>query len=196
VAGSGSSADEVAFGRHHRRPQPAGLRSWRSCMLLALLAIAASTATGLIVASSNSSQPPARPAGTISVINENMLDLQLKEATGARLAIRYLQPGQGPDTIWLDLVATGLPKGIDYSVTAGECLKGRPTAVAVASSGTPDPATGILILPLDNLRAAPAAVLWVRVSNVRGVRLGGIRGSFAPPGSTVAITPYEPACPQ
>jgi hypothetical protein len=46
-----------------------------------------------------------------------MLYLRLKEATGARLAIRYLQPGQGPDTVWLDLVATGLPKGTDYSVT-------------------------------------------------------------------------------
>lgn len=138
----------------------------------------------------------AQPAGTITVINENELPVQLSQARSALLAIRWLRAGRGPVTAWLDLVAVGLPGGIDYTVAAGDCRNGHPHGLgAGSSSGASGGVAGIVELSVDSLRADPASVLWVRVATVTGVQLGGVRGSFWPPGNVTAIRPGQPSCP-
>ena len=138
-----------------------------------------------------------RPAA-IDVLIASSVSFPLKGTPGALLQVQYLQTGDGPAAIWATLAASGLPQDTSYyTATAGDCVNGHPRVLASASS-LPDPHTGMLILPLNNLPASVPTEIWIKVINAAGTDLGGARGAFLMPGTAgraVPTLPGRPVCP-
>jgi hypothetical protein len=138
-----------------------------------------------------------RPAA-IEVLIASAVSFPLKGTPGALLQVQYLQAGDGPAAIWAALAASGLPQDTSYyTATAGDCVNGHPRILASASS-LPDPHTGMLILPLNNLPASVPTEIWIKVTNAAGTDLGGARGAFLMPGAAgraVPTLPGRPVCP-
>jgi hypothetical protein len=195
MAGARNGGDEVMFGLHRDAPRLPGFRSWQVYLIIALLVAAATAGLLVTLTSHDGGKVAAGSPGGISVVGENDLVMHLKGAAGAELWVRYLSAGRGRGTIWLDLVATGLPLGYDYRATFGDCVKRHPRTLAIYS-GLPDPGTGILVLALDNLPASAVAThAWIRVDSPLGGQLGGIQGSFDFMGNaTSALGPHSPVC--
>lgn len=190
-----SSRDEMIFGRQRSRPHLPRLRSTHVLMAIALAAAAAASAGAVFIAVSRPRAViAARPLPGITVVNGNELAMQVRGAGSSDLWVRYLRVGRGLGTIWLDVVVTGLRGGFDYTATAGNCVQGRPRALA-SVSGTPYP-RGLLVLGLDNLPVISQATgAWVRLSTVYGAQLGGIRGSFDFMGPvTFQLGPHTSTC--
>ena len=191
----GWTSDEVMFGKDRPGGRLAGFPGRNVVVSAVAVAIACLAVLIIVLARDGGSQSRAQRTAAIEVLDGNTVSFQLKGATGAYLAVQSLRPGQGPATIWITVVASGLPqRGVDYQAVGGECLGTRPRTLAV-SSGMPDSRTGILILPLNNMPASGTAILWVKVVDVSGVQLGGVLGPFFAPNSGVAIAPGQPVCP-
>ena len=134
---------------------------------------------------------------TIDVLIASAVSFPLKGTPGALLQLQYLQPGHGPAAIWATLAASGLPRDTYYTATAGDCVSGHPRMLVWASS-YPDPHTGMLILPLNNLPASVPTEIWIKVTNAPGTDLGAAHGAFLMPGtagSAVPTPPARPVCP-
>jgi hypothetical protein len=135
-----------------------------------------------------------RPAA-IEVLIASAVSFPLKGTPGALLQVQYLQAGDGPAAIWATLAASGLPQDTSYyTATAGDCVNGHPRLLVSASS-LPDPHTGILILPLNNLPASVPTEIWIKVTNAAGIDLGGARGAFLMPGVAGRAVPTRPGRP-
>jgi hypothetical protein len=138
-----------------------------------------------------------RPAA-IEVLIASAVSFPLKGTPGALLQVQYLQAGHGPAAIWATLAASGLPRDTSYyTATAGDCVSGHPR-ILVSASSLPDPHTGMLILPLNNLPASVPTEIWIKVTNAAGNDLGGARGAFLMPGAAgraVPARPGRPVCP-
>jgi hypothetical protein len=137
-------------------------------------------------------RPPA-----IDVLIASAVSFPLTGTPGALLQVQYLQAGNGPAAIWATLAANGLPRDTYYTATAGDCVSGHPRTLASASS-YPDPHTGMLILPLNNLPASVPTEIWIKVTNAPGTSLGGAHGAFLMPGAAgraVPPLPGRPVCP-
>jgi len=137
-------------------------------------------------------RPPA-----IDVLIASAVSFPLRGTPGALLQVQYLQAGAGPAAIWATLAASGLPRDSYYTATAGDCVSGHPRMLGWAAA-YPDPHTGMLILPLNNLPASVPAEIWIKVTNAAGADLGGARGAFLMPGApgrAIPVPPGQPACP-
>ena len=137
-------------------------------------------------------RPPA-----IDVLIASAVSFPLRGTPGALLQVQYLQAGDGPAAIWATLAASGLPRDTYYTATAGDCVGGHPRMLVWAAS-YPDPHTGMLILPLNNLPASVPTEIWIKVTNAAGTDLGSARGEFLMPGApgrAVPIPPGRPTCP-
>jgi hypothetical protein len=137
-------------------------------------------------------RPPA-----IDVLIASAVSFPLTGTPGALLQVQYLQAGHGPAAIWATLAASGLPRDSYYTATAGDCVSGHPRMLGWAAA-YPDPHTGMLILPLNNLPASVPAEIWIKVTNAAGADLGGARGAFLMPGTpsrAIPTPPGRPACP-
>jgi hypothetical protein len=137
-------------------------------------------------------RPPA-----IDVLIASAVSFPLRGTPGALLQVQYLQAGARPAAIWATLAASGLPRANYYTATAGDCVNGHPRMLVWAAS-YPDPHTGMLILPLNNLPASVPTEIWIKVTNAAGADLGGARGAFLMPGAPGRATPTppgHPACP-
>jgi hypothetical protein len=203
MARPASGRDEVAFGRRRHRPRQFAFRFRPGYAAIVLLATAAAAiSAGLLLTSSPGREQPRGAAEAVSVVTETQVNLRLAGATRAELDVRYLRVGpgnalRGPYTLWLDVVATGLPRATVFKATAGSCVDGRPRVLGTYS-GVPDPNTDILVLNIDNLRLAQfGTVAWFRVSNPEGAQLGGIRGSggFLAWNETTTLNFRTPDCP-
>jgi len=137
-------------------------------------------------------RPPA-----IDVLIASAVSFPLRGTPGALLQVQYLQAGAGPAAIWATLAASGLPRDTYYTATAGDCVSGHPRMLVWAAS-YPDPHTGMLILPLNNLPASVPTEIWIKVTNAAGADLGSARGAFLMPGAAGRAIPTlhgRPACP-
>lgn len=131
----------------------------------------------------------------IEVLIASAVSFPLKGTPGALLQVQYLQAGHGPAAIWAILAASGLLRDTSYyTATAGDCVSGQPRILASASS-LPDPHTGMLILPLNNLPASVPTEIWIKVTNAAGTDLGGARGAFLMPGAAGRAVPARPGRP-
>ena len=133
----------------------------------------------------------------IDVLIATAVSFPLRGTPGALLQVQYLQPGAGPAAIWATLAASGLPRDTYYTATAGDCVSGHPRMLVSASS-YPDPHTGMLILPLNNLPASVPTEIWIKVTNAPGTNLGTAHGAFLMPGTAgraVPTPPGRPVCP-
>jgi hypothetical protein len=137
-------------------------------------------------------RPPA-----IDVLIASAVSFPLRGTRGALLQVQYLQAGAGPAAIWATLAVSGLPRASYYTATAGDCVSGHPRMLVWAAA-YPDPHTGMLILPLNNLPASVPAEIWIKVTNAAGADLGGARGEFLMPGApgrAIPTLPGRPVCP-
>ena len=137
-------------------------------------------------------RPPA-----MDVLIASAVSFPLTGTSGALLQVQYLQAGAGPAAIWATLAASGLPRDTYYTATAGDCVSGHPRMLVWAAS-YPDPHTGMLILPLNNLPAPVPTEIWIKVVNAAGADLGSAHGSFLMPGAAgraIPTLPGRPACP-
>jgi hypothetical protein len=137
-----------------------------------------------------------RPSG-IDVLIASAVSFPLRGTPGALLQVQYLQAGARPAAIWATLAASGLPRDTYYTATAGDCVSGHPRMLVWAAS-YPDPHTGMLILPLNNLPASVPAEIWIKVTNAAGADLGSAHGAFLMPGTAgraIPTLPGRPACP-
>ena len=196
-------AEILTFGDPERRSLlPGGIRR------LAIAAVAAEVVIGglaLAVAvpahhdttprapvTARTQRPPA-----INVLIASAVSFPLKGTPGALLQVQYLQAGHGPAAIWATLAASGLPRDSYYTATVGDCVGGHPRMLAWAAS-YPDPHTGMLILPLNNLPASVPTEIWIKVADAAGTSLGSAHGSFLMPGApgrAIPIQPGRPVCP-
>ena len=206
------AADILTFGQPERRPLllPGGTRrpaiTAAARIVIATLALAAAVLDLHAAAShapvtarthhapitARTQRPPA-----IGVLIASAVSFPLTGTPGALLQVQYLQAGNGPAAIWATLAASGLPRDTYYTATAGDCVSGHPRTLVSASS-YPDPHTGMLILPLNNLPASVPTEIWIKVTNAPGTYLGAARGSFLMPGAAgraVPIQPGRPVCP-
>jgi hypothetical protein len=137
-------------------------------------------------------RPPA-----IDVLIASAVSFPLRGTPGALLQVQYLQAGARPAAIWATLAASGLPRDTYYTATAGDCVSGHPRMLVWAAS-YPDPHTGMLILPLNNLPASVPTEIWIKVTNAADTDLGSAHGSFLMPGAAgraIPTLPGQPACP-
>jgi hypothetical protein len=134
-----------------------------------------------------------RPTGPIEVLNGNTLSFAVQGTTGAVVQVQYLQVDHGRETMWLSVATRGLPRGYDYLAKAGKCVQGRPITLATFS-GLPDWHSGILLLAANNVPVSTREVTWLTLNNVRGERLGGIRGLFLVAQATTPIAPSGAVC--
>ena len=116
----------------------------------------------------------------IGVLIASAVGFPLRGTPGALLQVQYLQAGDGPAAIWATLAASGLPRDSYYTATADDCVSGHPRMLAWAAS-YPNPHTGMLILPLNNLL----------FSAVHGVHEGDVQDGYVaawgtPPGGVEA----------
>jgi hypothetical protein len=193
----------LTFGKPERRSRllPGGIRRPAIATAAAGIIIGGLALAVAVPALHHSSHAPAtartqRPPA-IDVLIASAVSFPLKGTPGALLQAQYLQAGAGPAAIWATLAASGLPRDTYYTATAGDCVTGHPRMLASASS-YPDPHTGMLILPLNNLPASVATEIWIKVTNAPGTSLGGARGSFLMPGAAgraVLTLPGRPVCP-
>jgi len=167
----------------------------RKSVLSVAAALIAGLAINAVVLARDAGRHSRAQPSAIQVLDGNIVSFRLKGVGGADLAVQSLRSGQGPSTVWITLVASGLPRrGIDYQAIGGDCLGIHPRTLAV-SSGMPDPRTGILTLNLNNMPASDTELIWVKVADVSGVELGAVRGQFFAPNSRVAIAPGQSVCP-
>jgi len=149
-------------------------------------------ATSRAPATTRTQRPPA-----IDVLIASAVSFPLRGTPGALLQVQYLQAGNGPAAIWATLAASGMPRDTYYTATTGDCVSRHPRTLASASS-YPDPHTGMLILPLNNLPASVPTEIWIKITNAPGTSLGGARGAFLMPGAAgraVPVLPGQPVCP-
>jgi hypothetical protein len=138
-----------------------------------------------------------QPPPAIDVLIASAVSFPLTGTPGALLQMQYLQAGDRPATIWATLTASGLPRDTYYTAAAGDCVNSHPRMLAWAAS-YPDPHTGMLILPLNNLPASVPTEIWIKVTNASGTNLGGAHGAFLMPGTAGRAVPTPPgrlACP-
>ena len=180
---------------------PGGIR-WQAIVTVAAGIVVRGLALALVVltydaashapVTTRTQRPPA-----IDVLIASAVSFPLKGTPGALLQLQYLQPGHGPAAIWATLAASGLPRDTYYTATAGDCVSGHPRMLVSASS-YPDPHTGMLILPLNNLPASVPTEIWIKVTNAPGTNLGAAHGAFLMPGTAgraVPTPPARPVCP-
>jgi hypothetical protein len=197
------SGEILTFGQPERRPRLLpGIR--RPAIATVIAGIIIGLALAVVTLALRDSTPRApvttrtqRPAA-IDVLIASAVSFPLKGTPGALLQVQYLQAGDGPAAIWATLAASGLPQDTSYyTATAGDCVNGHPRILASASS-LPDPHTGMLILPLNNLPASVPTEIWIKVINAAGTNLGGAHGAFLMPGAAgraVPTLPGRPVCP-
>jgi hypothetical protein len=202
---TGEPGEILTFGQPERRSRPlsggirrpviatvaAGIVIGGVALAVAVLALRDSTPRAPVMTRTQ------RPAA-IDVLIASAVSFPLKGTSGALLQVQYLQAGDGPAAIWATLAASGLPQDTSYyTATAGDCINGHPRILASASS-LPDPHTGMLILPLNNLPASVPTEIWIKVTNAAGTNLGGAHGAFLMPGAAgraVPTWPGRPVCP-
>ena len=164
----------------------------RGLALALTLVVLTHDAASHVPVTARTQRPPA-----IDVLIASAASFPLKGTPGALLQLQYLQPGHGPAAIWATLAANGLPRDTYYTATAGDCVSGHPRMLVSASS-YPDPHTGMLILPLNNLPASVPTEIWIKVTNAPGTNLGTAHGAFLMPGTAgraVPTPPGRPVCP-
>jgi hypothetical protein len=196
IEGSDSPPDEVTLGGQRRKghDSPARRHGQARFVLGAAGVIGALTAAAVLVLALQTGRPAAlRPSGPIKVVNGNTLSFAVQGTAGAVVQVQYLRVDHGRETLWLSVVTRGLPRGVDYTAKAGKCARGRPVTLATLS-GLPDRRSGILLLAVNNVPASARQVTWLTLNNVRGQRLGGIRGLFLIGQATTPIAPGEAAC--
>jgi hypothetical protein len=199
----GEPGEILTFGEPERRSLlPGGIRrpaiaAVAAGIVIGSLALAVVVpghhdATSRAAATTRTQRPP-----TIDVLIASAVSFPLRGTPGALLQVQYLQTGHAPAAIWATLAASGLPRDTYYTATAGDCVSGHPRTLASASS-YPDPHTGMLILPLNNLPASVPTEIWIKITNAPGTSLGGARGAFLMPGAAgraVPVLPGQPVCP-
>jgi len=181
--------DEIAWGGSglpHKLADAVRQHKATVALIVALVAV-------IVVLSANRSESRPASAGPIRVVNENSISFSVTGAVGGEVDVRYLQAGRASNTIWMTVIVIGLSRGLDYMVTAGSCTGGAPQVFAI-SSGLPDPATDVLVLPVDNVPGSQATVSWIRIATASGVPLGGVRGQFWAPHRETPIAPEGSAC--
>jgi hypothetical protein len=184
LGGQGRSGHE-SLARRHGEPR---------FVLTAAGIIGALAAAVVLVLAVHAGKPAVlHPAGPIKVVNGNTLSFAVQGTAGAVVQVQYLQVDHGRETMWLSVVTRGLPRGFDYTAKAGKCVRGRPVTLATYS-GLPDPHSGILLLAVNNLPVSTRQVTWLTLDNVRGQRLGGIRGLFLVRQAATRIAPGGAVC--
>jgi hypothetical protein len=195
----------LTFGQPERRSRllPGGIRRPAIATVTAGIVIGAlALAVAALALRDTTSHAPlttrTQRSAAIDVLIASAVSFPLKGTPGALLHVQYLQSGDGSAAIWATLAASGLPRDTSYyTATAGDCVSGHPRVLASASS-LPDPHTGMLILPLNNLPASVGTEIWIKVINGAGTDLGGARGAFLMPGvagRAVPTRPGRPVCP-
>ena len=159
-----------------------------AAIVFACLVIAAVS----VVVALGSTNKTAVHSAPIRMVNENTIDFLLKGRASAELSVSYLQTGDQPSA-WITVADIGLPRGYDYSVTAGSCANSGPHTLA-QSSGIPDARTDVLLLSLGNMPGTERSDMWVTVATPLGAKLGGVRGPLALPNDQVAIGSGKPVC--
>jgi hypothetical protein len=198
------SVDEVFFGRERpgrdrseeERDEPHGpdLPVGRRWLIAVGVVVAGLAAAVVVLAVARPGRAPAAGPGVVRVLTGNLVGFRLGRGADADLNVQYLQTPAGQPSVSISVAVTGLPRGVDYLVTAGEC-RGGTARVLVSSSGLPDAVSGLLLVTLPNMAGSERSVVWVRVANAFGAQLGGVRSPFIVPGSGTPIAPGKPACP-
>lgn len=213
------SVDEVFFGRERpgreppireRDQQPIperGEQYWAACFadrrwpIVIGLVVAGLAAAVVFLAVAPPGRGPAARPGVVRVLTGNLVGFRLGRNAEGDLNVQYLQTAAGQKKISIAVAATGLPPGVVYEVTAGECRDGTARVLATAS-GLPDDVTGLLLLTLANLPGSERSVVWVWVANDFGHQYGGVRSPFSIPDSGIVVpetgtqvVPGKPVCP-
>jgi hypothetical protein len=197
IEGSDSTPpDEVTLGGQRRRGhEPLARRHGQPRFLLGAAGVIGALAAAVVLVLALQTGRPAalRPPGPIEVVNGNTLSFAVQGTAGAVALVQYLRVDHGRETLWLSVAAKGLPRGVDYTAKAGKCARGRPVTLAT-SSGLPDWHSGILLHAVNDVPVSVRQVTWLTLNNVRGQRLGGIRGLFLVRQGTTPIAPGGAAC--
>jgi hypothetical protein len=209
------SVDEVFFGRKlpgqdaaDREPEPAipepdqhrgpdrPRRGWVIGLwpILVGLVVAGLATAVVALAAARPGRGPAAGSGLARVLTGNLVGFRLGHHADADLKVQYLRTPAGKPSVSIAFAAAGLPRGIDYVVTAGDC-RAHTARVLASASGLPDDVSGLLLLTLSDMPGSERSVVWVRVANAFGVQFGAVRSPFIVPGSGTLIVPGAPVCP-